>query len=102
VGDATLSINGENVYYFTDTGRSWDAGRYNLRDRMASRKPLQRIGTTDDLVRFLSEQSDCPVYITAHPNRWAANWLAWSVGAVSDWTINQAKWAISLTRSGRS
>ncbi len=102
LGDAVLSIQGENCYYFTDTGRSWEAGKHNLRDYLVSRSPSQQIQSTDDLISFLSEEPNYPICISAHPNRWSANWLAWSVNALSDWSINQAKWAIALTRSGRN
>jgi hypothetical protein len=102
LGGAVLNINGENLYYFTDTGRSWDAGKHNLRDRMAARQPSRQVDITDDLIAFLKGTPDCPIYISAHPNRWAENWLTWSVGAMSDWAINQAKLAIALTRSGQN
>ena len=98
LGDAVLSINTRNLYYFTDTGRCWDAGHTNLRDRVASRKPSRRVHTTDDLIRFLDKELDCPVYVNAHPNRWASSRFAWSMGAASDWAINQIKWIVSLTR----
>jgi hypothetical protein len=98
MGEAYLSINYSNLYYFTDTGRSWDAGRYNLRDRAASLRPSRKVTTTDDLIGFLSETRDRPVVINAHPNRWVANRFAWGVGTVSDWAINQAKLVISLMR----
>lgn len=96
MGEAYLSINYSNLYYFTDTGRTWDAGRYNLRDRAASLKPSRKVITTDDLISFLAETCDSPVIINAHPNRWATNWFAWGIGTVSDWTINQVKWVVSL------
>jgi hypothetical protein len=101
LGDAVLSIKTQDLYYFTDTGRCWDASRCNIRDHMASRKPPRKIHTTDDLIHFLEKRPDCPVYVNAHPNRWASNWLTWSVGAVSDWVINWVKWIVSLTRRQR-
>jgi hypothetical protein len=101
LGDAVLSIDSQ-LYYLTDTGRSWDAGKYNLRDHLASRQLPRKVDTTDDLIAFLKETPGYPIYISAHPNRWAANWFEWGVGATSDWAINRAKWAIALTRSGRN
>lgn len=98
VGEAYLSIDYSNLYYFTDTGRSWDARRYNLRDRVASLKPKQKVATTDDLINFLARTGNGPVIINAHPNRWAKGWLTWGIGVVSDWTINQGKWVVSLLR----
>lgn len=99
LGDAVLSLHSEHLYYFTDTGRSWDADRYNLRDRMASGELRRQVRTTDDLIGFLQEGSGCPVYISAHPNRWASNWLEWTFGVASDWIINRGKMALSMTRS---
>jgi hypothetical protein len=98
MGDASLSVDYSNVYYFTDTGRSWDATRYNLRDRVPSRQPLCTVRSTDELIDFLTEAHDGPVVISAHPNRWTAGRLAWIVSWTSDWVINQAKWLISLRR----
>ena len=101
MGEIYLSINYSNLYYFTDTGRSWDAGRYNLRDRVASREPPRKIHTTNALIDFLAEVRDCPVLINAHPNRWAASWFELGISAVSDWAINQVKGIIYLTRRQR-
>ncbi len=98
LGEAYLSIDYTNLYYFTDTGRSWCAGRYNIRDRTDSQHPPQEICTTDDLHLFLTGLPERPVIINAHPNRWTRNWLAWLFSAASDWAINQIKWGLSLTR----
>ncbi len=89
--EAILSIETEEIYYFTDTGRCWNAGRYNIRDQVNSLQPGSETNTTDDLVNFLLAKSNASIYISAHPNRWAANQLGWIVGAVSDWTINRTK-----------
>jgi hypothetical protein len=98
IGEAYLSIDYSNLYYFTDTGRSWDAGRYNIRDRVARRQSAQKIYSTDDLINFLTQKPDSPVFINAHPNRWSVGWPAWAISFASDWAINQVKWVISLTR----
>lgn len=91
LSDASLSVDYQHVYYFTDTGRSWEAGRYNLRDRVVSRKPRERIRNTDELIFFLRQRPDGPVLINTHPNRWATNRGEWAVSVISDWGINQMK-----------
>ena len=94
-GEISSSIDYSKLYYFTDTGRSWDAGRYNLRDRVNSRSIQHRIHATRDLIGFLRETCDSPVFINAHPNRWAGKILEWCIGTVSDFFINQVKWLIA-------
>jgi hypothetical protein len=95
LGEAYLSINYANLYYFTDTGRSWDATRYNIRDHVPSRKPTRTIHSTDDLIAFLADAPDTPLFINAHPNRWTTGQLSWGVSAASDWLINQIKWVVA-------
>jgi hypothetical protein len=99
LGEAYLSIDYENVYYFTDTGRSWDAGHYNLRDRVGSREPAEKICTTNDLIAFLGRVPSSPVLINTHPNRWATNRWSWGVSVSSDWIINQVKRMVAWQRS---
>jgi hypothetical protein len=100
LGDAVLSVESERLYYFTDTGRSWNAGRYNLRDHMPSREVHHQVRTTDDLINLLKVRPDCPIYLSAHPNRWASNQLEWCLGLISDWAINQMKRVAPLIRFG--
>jgi hypothetical protein len=99
LGEVYLSIDYQHVYYFTDTGRSWEAGRDNLRDRVTSRPMTKSIRTTTDLIAFLRSAPACPILINAHPNRWTANQWAWIVGTTSDWVMNQAKRVIAWQRS---
>jgi len=101
LGDAVLSVKGKDLLYFTDTGRSWNAKRFNLRDHVSSRTAPRPIHITDDLIGFIEEKPAYPVYISIHPNRWSAHWLGWCMGTVSDYAINQAKRAISFARYQR-
>ncbi len=98
-GELGITIDYSNLYYFTDTGRSWDAGRYNIRDHTPSLKHHKQIYHTDDLIGFLETCGDTPVFINAHPNRWADTRAGWWVGTVSDYIINQIKWLISRSRN---
>ena len=91
LGEAYLSVDYGSVYYFTDTGRNWDATRHNLRDLVSGRKPDKSIITTDDLIAFLLQIPDSPVVINAHPERWTASRLAWAASFVSDWMANRIK-----------
>lgn len=91
LSEASLSIDYERIYYFTDTGRSWDPNRCNLRDHVDARKPPVTVSSTDDLIAFLRRIPDGPVVINTHPNRWAENRYVWVVSAILDWMVNRAK-----------
>ncbi|MCI0395880.1 MAG: hypothetical protein L0332_01065 [Chloroflexi bacterium] len=92
LGEAYLSVDYSELHYFTDTGRTWDATRYNIRDRVASRHSPTPVHSTDDLISFLTGVADRPVLLNTHPNRWTTGLLAWSTNATADWLINQVKW----------
>jgi hypothetical protein len=99
LGEAYLSIDYKNVYYFTDTGRSWGAERNNLRDRVEGRKPGRSIRTTDELMAFLSQAPNGPVVISAHPAWWAASRWEWGMWAAYNLIANLAKRMVVWQRS---
>jgi hypothetical protein len=98
IADLGLTIDYSNLYYFTDTGRNWDAGRYNIRDHTPSLKHPKPVRRTADLIEFLGSNANKPVFINTHPNRWSNSPAGWCVNAVSDYFINRVKWLISRSR----
>jgi hypothetical protein len=101
IGEAYLSVNYSELYYFTDTGRSWDSGRYNIRDHVDSKKPPENVYSTDELIEFLSKGENCPVFISAHPERWSSNSVDYCLSVLMDWLANQVKLVVSrLQKSG--
>jgi hypothetical protein len=101
IGDASITIDYKNIYYFTDTGRSWNANAYNIRDRVASKTPMYPIHSTDDLIRFLKSMPNCPVFINTHPNRWSAGFFDYGLGLASDAAANWLKWLINKWHARR-
>lgn len=97
--ELNLSINYSYIYYFTDTGRNWQLNRYNLRDRTISKKPLEPVKTTDQLIGFLNKKYPSPVLINIHPNRWTISLFDFLTSVMMDWMANQIKWMISLIRN---
>lgn len=95
LGEAYLSVDYSRVYYFTDTGRRWDADRFNIRDRVTCRRPHIPVQSTPDLIAFLRTRPPAPMIINAHPNRWAHSERAWLISALSDWTANGVKWLLT-------
>lgn len=48
-----MSIDFDRVAYFTDTGRSWGAERYRVKDRVDSNLKNKEVKHTDDIIKVL-------------------------------------------------
>ena len=98
LGECYLSINYQKLTYFSDTGRTWDPHRYNLRDKV-SQNQLPAIDRTDDLIAFLTSNQLNHICILTHPNRWPASTAGWMLSAFSDFIINRGKKILIASRS---
>lgn len=94
IGEVYLSIDFEKVLYFSDTGRTWEDNKYNLKDiipsnqkRITNKKELK---TTNDLISFLKE-NECNLYINTHPERWSKNLFHYSIAFIKDLLFNGIK-----------
>lgn len=61
--------------YLTDTGRKWDSGRENMRDKVASSIP-HSFQSTDDIIQSIFTLPS-KLFITVHPQRWTDNSVLW-------------------------
>lgn len=92
VADAFLSVDYAGMPYFTDTGRSWDGGKANLRDRPAGTAPTPgRIRSTPELCGAIAAAALPRCAISAHPERWAIDNLDWCLQLAKDHAVNLAK-----------
>lgn len=95
-GEAYLS-SGEDLYYFSDTGRNW--GRKNkLRDLMPAREYSMMARTTDDIMALIRSAKLDRLYLLIHPERWALNDISWITGSVIDMATNAGKMVIEVYR----
>jgi len=91
VGEAYLSMAGKDIHYFTDTGRNW-GGKHSVRDAMPGAKAVPgSIVTTDDLTRWIASAGEERLYLTVHPERWAASSGSWVLGFLIDLSVNVGK-----------
>ena len=90
-GDAFLATDYSEIYYFTDTGRTWETNKNNLRDETASKSHPKKIQKTDDLIRFIQEHSKDKMAIVAHPERWNNNYFHWLLYYGFDTAVNLIK-----------
>jgi hypothetical protein len=86
VGECYLSFDANKIIYLSDTGRTWEEGRHNIKDFLIGEKRLEQpdLRTTDDLFEFL-KRSPQDVYLLIHPERWSVNFKDYVVQAVRDW-----------------
>jgi hypothetical protein len=82
---------GDEIFYFTDTGRMWDGDKFNVRDKVkysskqqaASSKQSDNVAkndihTTFDLISWLKNNPTHSMMITTHPQRWTNNHMEWT------------------------
>jgi len=90
--EAFLSIDYSDIYYLTDTGRSWSPQAINLRDHVQDKKEIESgLRTTDDLGAFILKHRDKRTALVAHPERWDDNFFDWSISLLRDTAVNLVK-----------
>lgn len=89
LGEAYLSA-GDELNYFTDTGRGWNS-KNNLRDFIPGKNKRIFADTTDNLIGLIEKGEIDNFYITAHPDRWSTSFTGWSYFWVQDLAFNTAK-----------
>lgn len=95
-GEPYFDLDFNRVFYLTDTGRSWNGIRFNLRDRVPGGKgkfkgrepdqesmfPMSKTGAfsnTLDIISALKENRlPSVIMITIHPQRWNDEFIPWA------------------------
>ncbi|WP_445474208.1 hypothetical protein ACT9XH_07410 [Methanococcoides methylutens] len=89
LGEAYLSA-GEDLNYFTDTGRGWNS-KNNLRDFIPGKTEKVFADTTDDLIELIEGGEVSNFYISLHPDRWTSTSFSWSLFWLRDLAFNLGK-----------
>lgn len=98
IGEAFLSIDYSDFYYFTDTGRSWSNKAANIRDTVQNNL-TEDIETTDELIDFIQKNKDKKIAITAHTERWPASKWGYTKSYLFDLLVNVVKRGILMLRA---
>ncbi|WP_295393308.1 hypothetical protein [uncultured Thiodictyon sp.] len=94
LGEAYLDMDYRTVLYYSDTGRTWQEGRFNIRDHIPDGQsritgaPVVR--TTDDLIDLIAREGR-NLYLVAHPERWPVSPGGWALAGLKDLAFNWAK-----------
>ncbi|OJX08489.1 MAG: hypothetical protein BGO76_01860 [Caedibacter sp. 38-128] len=99
LGEPYLSLNYNEIEYFTDTGRSWNETRTNLRDRTNQVKDKNSVSIQgiDDLIT-LFKKTDKPIILQTHPERWNQRTDRYLAYLLFDYMANGIKLALSFVR----
>lgn len=82
IAEPYLDINFNDVYYLTDTGRSWDGQKYSVRDKIAQKELWESKGfkfkTSKNIISAI-ETDNFPnkAMLTFHPQRWTNGLFSW-------------------------
>ena len=94
IGEVYLTMDFEKVMYYSDTGRTWEEGKYNIKDIIPNgMKTVQnrpRLVTTNDLIQLI-KYDNRNIYLLIHPNRWPGSFGDWLFSYVCDVATNYGK-----------
>jgi hypothetical protein len=97
LGEAYLSMDFEDVTYFSDTGRTWRDGALKIKDHtMGEGDKRIQVDTTDELAALLRSGEVDRICALTHPNRWARTPGEWAIESAKDYAINVAKRGINV------
>ncbi len=97
LGEAYLSLNYDEIAYYSDTGRNWDPQAPNLRDHVSGLCPPRAV-TSDDLIKILNRSPNQSI-LPLDPSQPLVSQFSGVVGSFcSDLLINSAKQMIRRFR----
>ncbi|SNZ16963.1 hypothetical protein SAMN06269185_2830 [Natronoarchaeum philippinense] len=92
LGEAYLSMDFEDVTYFSDTGRTWRDGELKIKDHtMGQGEKHVQVDTTEELAALLRSGEIDRLCVLSHPNRWARTTTEFAVEWTKDYAVNVAK-----------
>lgn len=94
LGEPYLSIDYSEVLYLTDTARTWDGGKYSLRDHVDSRMKSRNFRKTEDIIKCI-KAGDMPYKIILQSHTlWTDSLPEWAWLEIRELVRNRMKIAI--------
>lgn len=97
IAEALVSIDYNNIYYLTDSGRSWAENSSNLRDHVPNALTLP-VNSTWQFREFIASHPASSYAVSCHPERWDNMLLPWLIQFIKDYNINIIKNILRLYR----
>lgn len=102
IGEPYFDLDYQEVFYITDTGRSWKNGKSTVRDKVNSGFDLE-IQSTQHLIKLIQTQKlPNKIMMNTHPNRWFDAFIPWTRELVFQNLKNVIKRFVIVSRSSGS
>jgi len=97
IGEAYLSMDFEDVTYFSDTGRTWEDGPLKVKDHTMGEGDKQvQVDSTWELIDLLAAGELDRACLLVHPNRWAGSYAELVAERTKDAATNVVKYGLQL------
>ena len=100
LAEAYLDIDYSDIYYITDTGRTWGRTKANIRDSVKT-DLYADIRSTESLISFISDNENKKIALVMHPERWARNKPDYYCSLSFDLSVNIIKSLLRILKNVR-
>lgn len=99
IGEPYFDLDYSEVFYITDTGRSWKNERSTVRDKVHSGFDIE-IQSTHHLLKLIQDNNlPDKIMMNTHPNRWFDEFIPWTKELVLQNVKNRIKRLLIASRS---
>ena len=101
IGEPYLDLNFNEIFYLTDTGRSWNGEKYSMRDKIQSDYNYRFKSTQEIIKAIQSGTIPQQIMITTHPQRWTNNVFEWVWEYLFQNAKNKVKYFMIQLKKGK-
>ncbi|MCT7528523.1 hypothetical protein N5T79_05145 [Aliarcobacter cryaerophilus] len=95
VAEPYINIDYSDIYYFSDTGLSWNNTKFNIRDKVVSDK-YYVVESTNELMELFKNKKIDKVALLTHTDNWVDEPLVWLYYNSLNTCVNYAKRFLKL------
>jgi hypothetical protein len=77
IADPSFDIDYEEVFYISDTGRSWNNSNVSVRDKVKSKFDIKIKNTYHLIEKIKNNELPDKIIINVHPQRWNDEFVPW-------------------------
>lgn len=78
IGETYLSLDFNEVFYLTDTGRAWNKNKGNIRDKVTTKFNYSFHNTFEFIRSISNNELPDKIMLNIHPHRWSNNLIKWT------------------------